>query len=74
MLDALKSFFDRHAAPAGAAASPDVVTQRLQVAACALLLEMAHADGEFSAAECEHIHESLYETFVAYPLEFGLPA
>lgn len=26
------------------------------------------------AAECEHIHESLYETFVAYPLEFGLPA
>jgi uncharacterized alpha-E superfamily protein len=26
------------------------------------------------AAECSRIHESLYETFVAYPLEFGLPA
>lgn len=26
------------------------------------------------AAECANIHEALYETFVAYPLEFGLPA
>jgi uncharacterized alpha-E superfamily protein len=26
------------------------------------------------ASECAHIHEALYETFVAYPLEFGLPA
>lgn len=25
-------------------------------------------------SECERIHEALYETFVAYPLEFGLPA
>ena len=63
MLDALKSFFARHAAPPDAAAPADPTNRRLQVAACALLLEMAHADGEFAPAEREHIEQSLGRHF-----------
>jgi uncharacterized tellurite resistance protein B-like protein len=37
------------------------------VAACVLLLEIAHADGEFSAAEQEHLEQVLER-------HFGLPA
>lgn len=35
----------------------------LQVAACALLLELAHADDEFSAEERRHIEETLARHF-----------
>lgn len=59
MLEALKSFFNRHAAPPEAGARADDSARRLHVAACALLLEMAHADGEFSSAEREHIEQAL---------------
>jgi uncharacterized tellurite resistance protein B-like protein len=45
MLESLRSFFARHAAPPPSGTSADEATQRLHVAACALLLEMAHADG-----------------------------
>ena len=62
MLDALKSFFARHATPPESPAS-DPAGRRLQVAACALLLEMAHADGEFAPAEREHIEQSLARHF-----------
>jgi uncharacterized tellurite resistance protein B-like protein len=49
MFDVLKSLFARTTAGAGTpAADPD---QALRVAACALLLEMAHADDEFTEAE-----------------------
>lgn len=59
MLDSLKSFFNRHVAPAAAGAHKDEATKRLHVAACALLLEMAHADGTFSEAERVHIEQAL---------------
>ena len=36
---------------------------RVQLAACALLLELAHADGEFSAEEREHIHRTAVRHF-----------
>ena len=56
MLDALKSLFAKHSpvpgAPSGATADPD---RALKVAACALLLEMAHADDEFTTDELHHI-------------------
>ena len=59
MLDSLKSFFNRHAGPAPAGAHRDEATKRLHVAACALLLEMAHADGTFSEEERAHIEQAL---------------
>jgi uncharacterized tellurite resistance protein B-like protein len=36
---------------------------RVQLAACALLLELAHADGEFSAEERQHIERTLVRHF-----------
>jgi uncharacterized tellurite resistance protein B-like protein len=36
---------------------------RVQLAACALLLELAHADGEFSPEEREHIERTLVHHF-----------
>jgi uncharacterized tellurite resistance protein B-like protein len=52
----LKSFFARFAAPDPQADDPD---RRLRVAACALLLEMAHADGDFAPAERAQIEQAL---------------
>ena len=63
MLESLKSFFTRHAAPPDKAAPADVATGRLHVAACALLLEMAHADGEFTADERAQIERALGRHF-----------
>uniref|UniRef100_A0A832I691 TerB family tellurite resistance protein n=1 Tax=Eiseniibacteriota bacterium TaxID=2212470 RepID=A0A832I691_UNCEI len=53
------------AAPAAdaAAPAPDAAERRLRVATCALLLEMAHADAEFSAAERARIEAILSERF-----------
>jgi uncharacterized tellurite resistance protein B-like protein len=36
---------------------------RVQLAACALLLELAHADGEFTAEERQHIERTLVRHF-----------
>ena len=63
MLESLKSFFTSHATPAEASAPAEVATRRLHVAACALLLEMAHADGEFTADERTHIEQALGRHF-----------
>jgi uncharacterized tellurite resistance protein B-like protein len=46
-------------APGKESASPS----RLQLAACALLLELAHADDEFSPAERQHIDSTLKRHF-----------
>lgn len=69
MLHGIKSFFDKNIAAAGGAegdaeavasgASPDSVP----LAACALLLELAHADDEFSAEERANIEEALVRHF-----------
>jgi uncharacterized tellurite resistance protein B-like protein len=53
MFESLKALFAKHS-PAAAASSADP-DRALKIAACALLLEMAHADDEFSEAEREHI-------------------
>jgi uncharacterized tellurite resistance protein B-like protein len=64
MIDSIRSFFARtmrpsatavDAADARRAEQRAAERQRLHVAACALLLELAHADDEFTAAEREHI-------------------
>jgi uncharacterized tellurite resistance protein B-like protein len=59
MLNALKSLLAGRA-NAGPAQDP---SHRLQVAACALLLELAYADQEFTAEERAHIHESAMRHF-----------
>lgn len=55
------------AAPAAGAGAgspvPDAAERRLRVATCALLLEMAHADAEFSAGERARIEAILAERF-----------
>jgi uncharacterized tellurite resistance protein B-like protein len=61
MLDALKSLLARPA-PAEADA-PSGHSRALQVAACALLLEVAHADQEFSDDERAHIEEAAVRHF-----------
>ena len=65
MLDSLKALFTRHTATgrpavAASATQPD---SGLRVAACALLLEMAHADSEFSTEERTHIEDVLARHF-----------
>lgn len=67
MLTAIQDFLHGHdtATPAdpgdiaGGAAGPD----RVQVAACALLLKIAYADDEFSPDERRHIEEALERHF-----------
>ena len=70
MLDSIRSFFSRRmqlaAAQNGGAAGTDEAAEaqyRLQVAACALLLELAHADDEFTMAERGHIEAVLRRHF-----------
>jgi uncharacterized tellurite resistance protein B-like protein len=61
MLDAIRSFFQSRLAPE--AAEPQTVEQRLAVATCALLLEVAHADAEFSPAEQDVLEAIARERF-----------
>lgn len=55
MFDAIRSLFARRA-PESPGAAPDQ-SRDLQIAACALLLELAHADQEFTRDEQQHIEE-----------------
>lgn len=62
MLDAIRTFVMQkiiRPGPAPAAAGPEGV----QLAACALLLELAYADGEFSPPERRHIEGALGRHF-----------
>ena len=63
MLDALRAMFSGHAPPQPAAANASRDSDPLHIAACALLLEIAWADGEFSAAERAHLEAVLARHF-----------
>jgi len=71
MLDSIRSFFNQRMhlgterANGAQPGTDDAAEQqyRLQVAACALLLELAHADDEFSTAERDHIEAVLRRHF-----------
>lgn len=59
MLDAIRSFVAKRITPAPATVSQPGRFPGVQVAAAALLLELAYADGEFTAAEQAHIEGAL---------------
>jgi len=63
MLDAIRTFFRSSMAPA--AREPDAGDPQpdLRLAACALLLELAHADAEFSEDEREHVESAIRRHF-----------
>ena len=64
MLDAIRGFVNRRIT--GPESTPDPrtpVPSGVQVAACALLLELAHADGEFSQSERLHIQGAVGRHF-----------
>ena len=71
MLDSIRSFFARNieapTSSSGPAAAPE--RERVRLAACALLIELAHADGEFSDVERAHIESALVRHFAASPDE-----
>ena len=67
MLESIKRFVSERLTgpqppPSGGAPAP-AGPSRVQLAACALLLELAHADGEFSAAEQGHIERAVVRHF-----------
>ena len=67
MLDAIRGFVNRNilrpAPAAGDREDPAAGPSGVQIAACALLLELAHADGEFSDAERAHIENAVGRHF-----------
>ncbi len=71
LIDAIRSLLGSET-PASAERSiePAADVDPLHVAACALLLEVAHADGEFSAAERAHL-EDVLERHFSLPEEAG---
>ena len=66
MLDAIRKFVGERlvkGVPAAAGPAVPAGSSPVQLAACALLLELAHADGEFSAEERDHIERTLVRHF-----------
>jgi uncharacterized tellurite resistance protein B-like protein len=64
MLESIRSFFTRTVEREAAPAAPGPAQpERLRIAACALLLELAHADDEFTPDERQHIEEALARHF-----------
>jgi uncharacterized tellurite resistance protein B-like protein len=66
MLDSIRSFFsDKMAAPEAADESGESTAGHpsLQVAACALLLELAYADDEFADSERAHLENAVQRHF-----------
>jgi uncharacterized tellurite resistance protein B-like protein len=65
MIEAIRRFFNERLVETGATAPDRASDQhsRIQLAACALLLELAHADDEFSAEERTHIESTLARHF-----------
>jgi uncharacterized tellurite resistance protein B-like protein len=66
MANPFKKFFDERMAPEVPGDKDEVQQQRynpLHIAACALLLELAHADEQFTLAERNHIHAVMMRHF-----------
>ena len=64
MIDGIRKFFGERIQPSETAPHGP---ERIQLAACALLLELAHSDDEFSDAERDHIESVLLRHFNLEP-------
>ena len=67
MLDAIRSLFAGREDQQASRNTPDV--DPVHLAACALLLDIAYADGEFSASERKHLEEVLARHFGLSPTD-----
>ncbi|MDH3205204.1 MAG: TerB family tellurite resistance protein [Gemmatimonadota bacterium] len=63
MLEAIKNFFGSSMSPPAAGAESAAAREDIQLAACALLLEIAHADSEFSDEERQHVELAMRRHF-----------
>ena len=66
MLEAIRRFVSERLVGASDVPAGEEIPagpSRVQLAACALLLELAHADGEFTAEERQHIERTLVRHF-----------
>lgn len=63
MLDSIRQFVARRMTPPPVGDSQKKNASEVQLAACALLLELAHADSEFSQSERVHIENALTRHF-----------
>jgi uncharacterized tellurite resistance protein B-like protein len=63
MLDAIRQFVSRRMTPAVLPSDARRAVPEVQLAACALLLELAYADSEFSPSERTHIEQALVRHF-----------
>src|SRR5687767_15894343 len=64
MLESIRNFFQRKIEQDGNGSSGGTeATYKLHIAACALLLELAYADDQFSEAERTHIEAVLQRHF-----------
>jgi uncharacterized tellurite resistance protein B-like protein len=62
MLDSIKRFFSSSMNPAPEVDAVEAKTD-IRLAACALLLELAHADDEFTADERQHLESAIRRQF-----------
>ena len=67
MLTAIKSFFSAKLQPPPEAERSEETGDRVRLAACAILMELAHADDEFSHSERTHIESALVRHFALTP-------
>jgi len=58
MFNRIKSLLQADSRPAG-----ESRFERVQVATCALLMEVAHSDGHYQSVEAKIVHELLADTF-----------
>jgi uncharacterized tellurite resistance protein B-like protein len=62
MLDSIKNFFRSSMAPP-AKAEPTASRKDIRLAACALLMELAHADDQFTEEERKHLESAVQRQF-----------
>lgn len=69
MLESIRSFFQKSMTPRDEATGAEDTQSDLKLAACALLLELAYADDEFSDEERAHIKSAVHRHFDLDPAE-----
>lgn len=69
MLESIRSFFERAMTPDEADPYAETARLDLELAACALLLELAHADDDFSNEERVHVESAVRRHFDLDPTE-----